>query len=52
MLPPELIEIISDFMHCDLVEIHDGYELVLRPCTAFEIRWEDNRHIVFPCLPS
>ena len=52
MLPPELIEIICEFMHCDIIEVAEGYDLVLRPCSAFELRWEDDRQMVFACLPS
>ena len=52
MLPADIIEIICMYLHSDLVPVENGYMLSLRRCTAFEIRYEDGRQHIFPCVPS
>ena len=48
-LPPDLIDVICDYLHCDLEPHPDGYALVLRPCKYFEVVEYNGRMMVFPC---
>ena len=51
VLPIDLIGIIEDYCHCDIVEESDGIHLRLRRCNGFEIRKVgDGRVCVFPCV--
>ena len=51
VLPNDLIGIIEEFCHCDIVEESDGIHLRLRQCAGFEVRKvEDGRVCVFACV--
>ena len=48
-LPQDILNIICDFLHCDLIETPIGPKLELRPCHGFEIKSVDGKMMVFPC---
>ena len=51
VLPNDLIGIIEEYCHCDIVEESDGIHLRLRRCAGFEVRKvEDGRVCVFACV--
>ena len=49
ILPKDLLDIVCDYLHCDLVKTPEGLELQLRPCRYFEIVTYNDRTMVFPC---
>ena len=49
ILYPDILNIICDYLHCDLVPVPEGYELQLRPCKYFEIVTCNGKTMVFPC---
>ena len=49
MLHKNLLDIIADYLHCDLVPTPSGIELQLRHCQYFEIVTHNGRTMVFPC---
>ena len=49
MLHQDIMDLIADFLHCDLVPTPLGIELQLRPCKAFEVVTYNGRTMVFPC---
>ena len=46
---PDLLDIICDYLHCDLISVPNGYELKLRPCKFFEVVTHNGTTMVFPC---
>ena len=48
-LPKDLLDIVCDYLHCDLEPVPDGLALVLRPCQAFDVVVCDGKMMVFPC---
>ena len=50
VLPPDLLELVCQYLHCDIVRCPGGFELVLRPCRYFEIVEHDGRTMVFACV--
>ena len=49
ILYPDLLNIICDYLHCDLVPVPEGYQLQLRPCNYFEVVTYNGKTMVFPC---
>ena len=49
MLPIDLLEIIADYLHCDIVQNTNGIQFQLRPTKYFELRLVDDQFMVFPC---
>ena len=49
ILNPDLLNIICDYLHCDIIPVPQGYKLELRPCKYFEIRTCEGRTMIFPC---
>ena len=49
-LPPHLLDIIADFLHCIVVEVDDGYTLMCKPMTYWEVIHDlDGNLISVPC---
>jgi len=46
MLPPDLMNIVCDYLHADLTS---DYNLVLRPARFWQLVEEDDRMVMFPC---
>ena len=51
LLNKHILEIIGDYLHCDIViNEHGDIELLLRPCKYFEILTDlDGKNICVPC---
>jgi len=51
VLPKELMEMLQDYLHSDIVRTSEGLVLELRPCKMFEIRTNKNGTTsVWPCV--
>ena len=51
VLPKEVMEMLQDYLHSDIVRTSEGLVLELRPCKMFEIRTNKNGTTsVWPCV--
>ena len=51
MLPMEILQLCADYLLCDIVERPNGYELVLKRMSCFEIITDlDGNPMVVPCV--
>ena len=51
VLPNDVMELLQDYLHSDIVRCAEGLKLELRPCKMFEIRTNKNGvSSVWPCV--